>query len=298
VNKLDQFELQMGSTSELGMVLVLGLMMFAVALGLRAEHFGFFRTAPRTYFSGVAAQLVGLPLLTLALCFLLEPLPSIALGMILIASCPGGNVSNLLVLLARGNTALSVSLTATSSIAAAFITPIAIIFWSSWYPPTANLLTEINFNTREFLTQTMLILALPLILGMLTVRFLPRAAQRLQKPLVAFGALGLLLIIFTTLFRYRHQFIELGPMIIGIVALHNASAFLLGLVTAKLSGADRASLRALTYEVGIQNSGLGIVILLTQLGGLGGAAAVAGLWGVWHIGAGLILVGVFRYFDG
>jgi BASS family bile acid:Na+ symporter len=294
MNDIDSFQLELGQSSEIGLALTLALMMFSVALGLRTEHFRFFKKEPKVYFGGVIGQLILLPLLTLGLCFLIEPAPSIALGMILIACCPGGNVSNMLVLLARGNTALSVSLTATSSIAAAFITPISIVFWCSLYPPTSQLLTQVEFNTVSFLVQTSVILALPLVLGMTMARYLPRLSARIRSPLVILSSLGLLIIILSSSYKYLDQFIAIGVGLIGIVAVHNFCAFLLGFITAKLSGADEASKRAITFEVGIQNSGLGIVILLTQLGGLGGAAAVAGLWGTWHILAGLVLVMVFR----
>lgn len=294
MQEIDQFQLELGSGSEIGMMLVLAVMMFSVALSLRVQHFAFFRTHPSLYFSGVAAQLIGLPLVTLTLCYLLQPLPSVALGMILISCCPGGNVSNLLVLLARGNTALSVSLTATSSLAAAVITPLAIVFWCSLYPPTAQLLTEIDFDKGSFLIQTTLILAVPLILGMLLARWFNSFAQRIQKPLVVLSSLGLLLIIIGASIKYIDQFIILGVGLFGLVLIHNACAYLTGFTAARLVRADGPSTRALTFEVGIQNSGLGIVILLTQLGGLGGAAAVAGLWGTWHIVAGLTLVYFFR----
>lgn len=294
MQSIDQFKLELGSGSEVGMMLVLATMMFSVALSLRLSHFSFFRSHPSLYFSGVGAQLIGLPLVTLLLCFLLEPIPSVALGMILISCCPGGNVSNLLVLLARGNTALSVSLTATSSLAAALITPIAIVFWSSLYPPTAQLLTEIDFDKGQFLLQTSLILAAPLLLGMLIARQFEALAAKIQKPLVALSSLGLLAIIVGASIKYIDQFLILGVGLFGLVLAHNALAYLTGYGTARLIRADGPSTRALTFEVGIQNSGLGIVILLTQLGGLGGAAAVAGLWGTWHIVAGLVLVYYFR----
>ena len=294
MQELDSFQLQLGQGSEIAMALTLALMMFSVAIGLRREHFRFFITRPRVFYAGVFTQIILLPLLTLGLCFLLNPQPSVALGMILIACCPGGNVSNLLVLLARGNTALSVSLTATSSIAAAFITPVSILFWCSLYPPTNSLLTEINFDALAFLTQTTVILAVPLLAGMVVAELYPVFVKRFQKTLVTIASFGLLAIIVTTLVRYFDQFLTLGLALIGLVAIHNASAFLLGYGSARLIGADSPSARALTFEVGIQNSGLGIVILLTQLGGMGGAAAVAGLWGIWHIVAGLVLVSLFR----
>jgi BASS family bile acid:Na+ symporter len=294
---INDFQLELGQGSEIGMAISLALMMFSVALGLRAEHFSFIRTAPRVFVAGLVGQLLFLPLLTLFLCFVMQPIPSVALGMILIACCPGGNVSNMLVLLARGNTALSVSLTASSSFAAAFVTPIAIVFWSSMYPPTNELLTTIEFDVLSFLIQTSVILVLPLALGMLCAHYFERFAEMIRRPLVGVSSVLLLLIIVVASFKYWNVFVGLGMSLVAIVALHNALAFLVGNSVARLVKADVASRRALTFEVGIQNSGLGIVILLTQLGGLGGAAAVAGLWGSWHIVAGLTLVAVFRFSD-
>jgi len=294
ISDINQFTLDLGQGSELGMALALAMMMFSVALGLRPAHFAAIKDRPRAYVAGVVAQLLALPLLTVVLVHLLNPLPSIALGMILVACCPGGNVSNMLVLLVNGNTALSVSLTATSSLAAAFITPVSILFWSSLYVPTANLLTEIEFDAVSFLIQTSIILALPLLLGMLLLKLNPQLAQTIRKPLVMLSTAALFGIIIVASVRYWEMFVLLGAMIIGIVALHNASAFLLGYFSARLASASMSERRTLTFEVGIQNSGLGIVILLTQMGGLGGTAAIAGLWGVWHILAGLVLVVIFR----
>jgi len=295
--QLDNFTLELGSGSETGLALALAIMMFAVALGLRAEHFAFFKHSPRVFIVGLVGQLLVLPGMTLALCYLLTPAPSIALGMILIACCPGGNVSNMLVIMARGSAALSVSLTATSSVAAAFVTPFAIVFWSGLYPPTSSLLTKIDFDSVHFLAQTALILALPLGLGLLLVRHFPKVAEKLRGPMLTTGGVGLLLIIVFATLKYLDEFILICTVLIGLVALHNACAFFAGYVLARLVQADQPSVRAITFEVGIQNSGLGIVILLTQMGGLGGAAAVAALWGIWHIVAGVILVGLFRLLD-
>jgi BASS family bile acid:Na+ symporter len=294
---INDFQLELGQSSEIGMAIALALMMFSVALGLRMEHFSFIREAPRVFVAGLIGQIVLLPLLTLFLVFVMQPIPSVALGMILIACCPGGNVSNMLVLLARGNTALSVSLTASSSFAAAFVTPISIVFWSSLYPPTAELLTSIQFDVLSFLIQTSIILVLPLALGMFCVHYFEKFSAVIRQPLVAVSSILLLLIIVTATIKYWAVFVVLGAGLVGIVAVHNALAFIVGNSVARIAKADVPSRRALTFEVGIQNSGLGIVILLTQMGGLGGAAAVAGLWGSWHIVAGLTLVAVFRFSD-
>ena len=294
---LDSISLELGDGSELALQLILSLMMFAVALGLRTEHFRFFKDNPKIYLAGVFAQIIGLPALTLLICYIVNPPPSVALGMILIACCPGGNTSNLLALFGRANTALSVSLTATSSLAAAFITPISIIFWSQLYAPTHSLFTDINLDKSSFLQNTLIILALPIIIGMLMARFAPYLSTKLQKPLSAIAGLGLIAIIVGACMQYMSVFLQLGITIFALVIAHNGLAFFMGYLSGIISGADKSSKRALTFEVGIQNSGLGIVILLTQLGGLGGAGVVAGLWGTWHIIAGLILVCLFRLND-
>lgn len=294
---IDKLVIEMSAGSQIVLAITLAMMMFSVALGLRPSHFAFFKTDPKHYIAGVAAQIIGLPLLTLILVYLVQPAPSLALGMILIACCPGGNVSNLLALFARANTALSVSMTATSSLAAAFVTPISIVFWASLYGPTNNLLTEINFNAAKFLTQTLLILGVPIFLGMFVVWKWSAMAARLQKPLALVSGIVLLIIIITSFYGFRDILVAVGMVIIPLVALHNAAAFMLGYFTGWATRADIPTRRALTFEIGIQNSGLGFVILVTQLSGLGGAAAVAGLWGLWHIFGGLVMIGLFRAAD-
>ena len=294
---IDQISIDMGGSWEALLAALLALMMFAVALGLKPAHFSFFRTDPKHYIAGVLAQILLLPVLTLALVYTLNPLPSLALGMILVACCPGGNISNILTMFARGNTALSVSMTATSSLAAAFITPISILFWLSLYPPTRNLLTEINFDVVSFLTQTLFILALPIVLGMFMVYKTPNLAARIQKPLALFAALVLLIIILFGFYKYRHLIPSLALMVIPLVVIHNGCALALGYLSGRITRADIPTRRAMTFEIGIQNSGLGFVILVTQLSGLGGAAAIVGMWGLWHMIAGAFMVAMFRLAD-
>jgi len=294
---LDQTNIELGDGGSLFLSIVLATMIFAVALGLKPSSFAFFKKDPKHYIAGATAQLLGLPLLTLILIHILQPHPSLALGMILVACCPGGNVSNIMALFARANTALSVSMTATSSLAAAFLTPVSILFWSSRYEPTKNLLTTIDFNPINFLIQSMFILALPICAGMLIAWKYPQQALKLQKPLAMISGGALLLIIIVTFYQFRELLPKFGALIVPLVVIHNTAAFALGYSSGLLTKADIPTRRALTIEVGIQNSGLGFVLLVTQLAGLGGAAAITAFWGVWHIIAGLTIVGLFRYSD-
>ena len=297
IEQLDKLVIDLGDGTKPVLMAMLALMMFAVALGLKPAHFAFFKTDPKHYFAGVVAQIIGLPLLTLAFVHILQPAPSLALGMILVSCCPGGNISNLLALFARANTALSVSMTATSSLAAAFITPISILFWASLYGPTRTLLTTIDFDAVSFLIQTLFILALPILLGMLVVWKAPKLAARLQKPLGLFGAAGMAAIVIGGFYQYRALIPQMFLLVFPLVILHNALALGLGYGTGFLTRANVSTRRALTFEVGIQNSALGFVILLTQISGLGGAAAIAGMWGLWHLIGGGFMVLVFRLAD-
>jgi BASS family bile acid:Na+ symporter len=297
ISNIDEIRFELSSSSEIALSLSLAVMMFAVALSLKLEHFRFFKENPKVYFTGVISQIIFLPALTVILCYLTNPHPSVALGMILISCCPGGNVSNLLSMFGKANTALSISLTATSSLAAAFITPLSIIFWCGLYSPTQNLLSEITFDKLNFLFNTFLILALPLIIGVSLLYLFPKFAKKIYNSVSLISAICLLLIIVFAFIEYFEVFLQIGISIIVLIIVHNTLAFLLGYISGLTINASKASARSLTFEIGIQNSGLGIVILLTQLDGIGGAGIVAGLWGIWHIIAGLILVGFFRWKD-
>lgn len=273
------------------------LVMFSVALGLTVNDFRYVKTQPGAYFGGVVAQILGLPLLTLVLINLMTPPPSIALGMIVVACCPGGAVSNLFTYLARGAVAYSVALTATSSVLAALVTPVSILFWSTRYEPTADLLQSIDVNPVVFILQTTLLLALPLLLGMIVAARTPGIAVRIRRHTALCGSLILAGVIAYGSYTFFPILSSALPQLLSVAAIHNGAAFLLGLTTAYLLRTDRPTRRALTVEVGIQNSGLALVILLGQLEGMGGAAAIAAVWGVWHIVGGSFIVTIWRISD-
>jgi bile acid:Na+ symporter, BASS family len=297
VGTLDQIRIVLDPVGQAGIAIALMVVMFSVALGLRVRDFQLLHDEPRLFFGGVVTQIVGLPLLTFLVINVIELPASIALGMIVVACCPGGAVSNLLTYLARGNVAYSVALTATSSVLAALLTPASILFWSHRYEPTSMLLDSINVSPAIFLIQTTALLIVPLILGMLLAARMPDLAEKIRRKTALTGAFILGGVI---IYGGIHLFPVLSPVLplIGSVAVaHNALAFLLGASAGFLMRTDQPIRRALTFEVGIQNSGLAIVILISQLEGVGGAAAIAAIWGVWHLIAGGFIVLVLRFVD-
>ncbi|MEM9706197.1 MAG: bile acid:sodium symporter [Pseudomonadota bacterium] len=297
---LDALQFELDPRAQLGLAAALFTIMLSVALGLRVQDFKRVASRPLVYGAGVASQVIGLPLLTVALLFLLDPPASVALGMIVVAACPGGNVSNLMTHAARGDAALSVSLTATSSAFAAMFTPTSILLWSRTYPPTADLLRSIDFDPVAFLAQTTALLALPLAIGMTLATKKPTVAGQLRPIAGWAGALALLAIVVIGVIQFAPQLISTpGAMaaISGPVLIHNAAAFTLGYGVARLIRADKSVRRTFTFEIGLQNSGLALVILVAQLNGLGGAAAVAAAWGVWHLISGGVMIVAFRLSD-
>jgi BASS family bile acid:Na+ symporter len=217
--------------------------------------------------------------------------------MIVVACCPGGAVSNLMTYLARGDVAVSVALTATSSILAALLTPASTLFWTGAYGPTAELLRSLDVDPMLFVMQTTVLLALPLAAGMFVAAKAPNIAAKIRGKTTL---LGTAVLGGTIIYGIVYFFPVLWPAVglLGSIAvIHNTVAFATGAVAGRLLSKDTAVRRALTFEIGIQNSGLALVILLAQLQGLGGAAAIAAVWGVWHLIAGSIIVQVFRMSD-
>jgi len=294
---LDSLRIVLDPVGQAGVALALMLVMFGVALGLRVGDFRILVDKPRIYFGGVVSQVLLLPLVTFVLIHLIVPPPSIALGMIVVACCPGGSVSNLLTHLSRGEVAVSVALTATSSMLAALLTPASTLFWAQAYQPTAELLRSLDVSPWLFIGQTTLLLAIPLAAGMIVAAKAPGVASKIRKKATLIGALVLIgTIIYGVIYFYPVLWPAIG-LLAGITILHNSVAFLTGATAGWLLSRQSAVRRALTFEVGIQNSGLALIILLSQLKGVGGAAAIAAVWGVWHIIAGGTLAFFYNCFD-
>jgi BASS family bile acid:Na+ symporter len=297
VTELDNLRITLDPIGQAGVALALMLVMFSVALGLRVDDFRFLSDKPILFLGGVLAQVLVLPLVTWVLVLMLSPPASIALGMIVVACCPGGAVSNLMTYLSRGNVAVSVALTATSGLLAAVLTPASILFWSHSYEPTSTLLKTLEVSPFIFLTQTTLLLALPLLVGMSVAAKAPDVAARIRRHATLLGTSVLIGVVIYGIVYFSDILIPVLSVIGIIVLLHNAVAFATGAAAGLILSGMTATRRALTFEIGIQNSGLALVILLSQLQGLGGAAAVAAVWGIWHLIAGGLIVVLFRTWD-
>ena len=286
---LDQIRLHFNPQSLLILNLVLALIMFGVALDLKLADFRRVFEQPRAMGVGLLAQLGLLPAATWLLVWLWSPPPSIALGMFLVAACPGGNVSNFITHIAKGNTSLSVSMTAVVSCVAFITTPWNFGFWAGLWPESAQLLRSVHVDIVQILQTMALLLLLPLFVGVFLSEKFPILAERLRQPLRIFSLVAFLAFIVIALLNNWQNFLKAIEFLFVIVALHNAIAFLTGYLTARAFRLNIPDRRAITVEVGIQNSGLGLVLIFTFFDGMGGMAIIAAWWGVWHLIAGLAL---------
>ena len=308
IRNLDALNVTMNGGSTL-LNVVLAFVMFGVALGIKPATFVDIIKNPKSILTGILCQLVLLPALTLVLIMICGNWisPMIALGMILVASCPGGNISNFITSLSRGNSELSVSLTAFNTAACIFTTPLNFAFWGKLYLNFAgnrsiSTLPDLEIPLGDIFQSIFIIMGIPLILGILCSQYLPKVTKFLKKPLQHLSIIvfiAMVIIIFKGNFDVFMQAIQ---YIFLIVLLHNLLALGIGFSTSTLLKLPYKDRRTITIESGIQNSGLGLILLLNPnifpdtgaWANNGGMLVITAWGGVWHISSGLTLAFTWR----
>lgn len=284
---VDAVRLNFNPSGLLALNAVIGLMMFGIALDLKPSDFTRILKAPKAPAIGLGAQFILLPAFTYLLTLVLPIAPSIALGMILVASCPGGNLSNMMTYLAGGNAAVSVSMTAVSTGAAVVMTPLNLAVWGSLNPATAPILRQVSLNPMDVFFTIVMILGIPMALGMVVGRWFPRLVDRIRKPFKIFAVCVFLAVVGGALGANWQNFLKYVGLVALVVAIHNGLALSLGYTSARLFKLAPRDVRAVAIEVGIQNSALGLILVFDFFGGMGGMAIITAWWGIWHIISGL-----------
>lgn len=287
MSEIDAVRINFSAQNLLLLNVSLGVIMFGVALKLTVEDFTELFRHPKTVLIGVCSQYIVLPALTFLLVWGFKPIPSIALGMILVAACPGGNISNFMSMNAEGNTALSVTLTALSTVLAIVFTPLNLALWGGLYEPASDLLTTVDVSFWSVFKTVTLILGIPLVLGMSVRQVAGDHARRLSRVIHVTSILLFAgIVVFALRANFQYLIGYLG-VVFDLVLIHNGVALLAGYQFAYWANLSRPSCKTLALETGIQNSGLGLILIFNFFDGLGGMAIVAGWWGVWHIVSGL-----------
>ena len=277
------------------MNLALAFVMFGIALNLTVEDFRRLWKEPRKVLIGLSSQLVLLPLLTLALIYLARLPYSMALGMVLVACCPGGNISNYATHLGKGNTALSITLTTIVTLGATLITPVAFHLWAQLIPQAVSEeAMAIQVSLWDMLWIVAQIILLPLLAGMALRHYFPRFVSRIQKAISISSLLIFIAFIIGAVWGNWSLIMNYVYLVFWLVVLHNGLALLMAYFYGKAWGLDQYDARAISLETGVQNAGLGLVLVFNFFEGLGGMTLVVAWWGVWDLVSSLIIALIWR----
>ncbi len=292
---LEGVKLNWNPNTTIALNLAIAFIMLGVALGLDKDNFIQLFKNPKSTLTGIISQFILLPFFTFILVWLFNPLPGLALGMILVAACPGGNLSNFFSSIGKGNVALSISLTVAASFLAVIFTPLNFEFWGGMLDNTSGLLKTVNINFFQMAQLIFFTIALPLIIGIIFKEKLPSFTAKIIKPIKYISFLILIAIIGLALSSNFELFLGYYHYIIALVLIHNALALAIGYYFSRLMKLSEQDKRTITIETGIQNSGLGLLIIFSVFNGQGGMALIAAWWGIWHIISGFAISQFFVY---
>lgn len=291
---LDNVRLNFSPAGLFALNIVIAFIMFGVALDIKMQHFKELVMRPKSVIVGVLSQFVLLPAVTFLFVIAINPTPTVALGMILIAACPGGNISNFMSAMAKGNLALSVSLTAIATLAATFMTPINFALWGelflNYYNNTGagDYLVPIKIDFFQMVQTVVILLGIPVVAGLLFAHYLPKITTKIKKPIRQLSIVIFIGFVIALLSANFDNFKNFVHLVFVIVLLHNALALFTGFSISSIFKLPRIDKRSITIETGIQNSGLALVLMFNpkifppELE-LGGMTIIAAWWGVWHI---------------
>lgn len=307
---LDEIRLNFSNSNLHTLNIAIAFVMFGVALEIKTDHFKKLILNPRSAFLGVFSQFLFLPFLTFLLVLALHNFltPTMALGMILVSACPGGNISNFISSLAKGNIALSVSLTAIATLGAIFFTPLNFAFWGNMTvkffsaSDPSTLVRPLEIDSYQMFQTVLIILGIPLIAGVIINTRFPKFTEKIVKPIKQISILLFAAIVVIALYKNFEYFkIAIGYIFL-IVLVHNALALGSGYLLGYIGKRPEKDRKTIAIETGIQNSGLALVLIFNpkifppELE-LGGMAVIAAWWGIWHIIAGLALAGYWSKFS-
>ena len=297
---LDHVRLNFSPAGLLFLNIALAFVMFGVALDIKVEHFTDLLKKPKSAIVGFISQTFLLPAFTFIIVILINPSPTIALGMIMVAACPGGNISNFISSMAKGNVALAVSLTAISTLAAIFFTPFNFAFWGGQYihfynaHSAAGLVRPLEIDMFQMFQTVFILLGIPVVTGLVVQNKFPKLTEKIKKPINKGSLIFFIVMVVTMLAANFAHFMAYIHLVFFFVLLQNGIAMLTGYTFSSIFKCSQRDRRTIAIETGIHNSGLALALLFNpkifpvELE-LGGMAVIAAWWGIWHIISGLCI---------
>lgn len=252
---------------------MLGIIMFGMGMTMTFDDFKGVLQSPKAVLIGVVAQFVVMPGTAYALCQLFQLPAEIAIGVILVGCCPGGTASNVITYMAKGNIALSVACTSVSTLLAPILTPaIFYLLASQW----------IEIDALSMLGSILQVVLFPIILGLIVRSIFKQHVDRYISVMPLISVVAIVLIVAAIIGGSRAQILESGLLILVVVILHNALGLLLGYWSAKFFKLPSADARAISIEVGMQNSGLGVALSAVHFAASPVTAVPSAIFSLWH----------------
>lgn len=289
MNSIDNIQIETHGDSLIILKICLVFILFSLAIDIKKEDFKILFTNPKSVLIGSISQIILLPLCTFLLILVLKPSASIAMGMLMVAACPCGNMSTYVSYLAKGFVPLSITITAISTLSAAVTTPFNFYFYTSHYEPAKALLQEIHISFWYLLGSIVVLLLLPLLAGISLKKYYPEIVNKINKPVKTMALLFFLAFLVGAFIANKALFLQNLSSIFWIVLIQNSIAFLIGYLFPKLFRLPESHCRSISIETGIHNSGLGLILVLAFFKGNGAMALIAAWWGIWHIIAGMAI---------
>ena len=265
---------------------LLGVIMFGMGLTLKAEDFRIVFMRPRDIIIGCLAQFIVMPLLAFLLTKVFALEPALAVGVILVGCCPGGTASNLITYLSKGDLALSVGMTATSTLLAPVLTPLLVWLLAG---------ETVDVNVLGMLLSILWVVILPIALGLIVKRLWPRVTERATAYLPALSSLAISLIVLIVIAANAHKLLSGGLIIVLVVVLHNVCGLGIGYLIGALLKLSPAKRRAISVEVGMQNSGLASSLATLHFAAYPMATIPGAVFSVWHNISGAIVARLYSH---
>lgn len=262
---------------------LLMIVMFGMGLTLKFEDFKVVFTRPKDIIIGAIAQFTIMPLLAFLLSMIFKLPTELAVGVILVGTCPGGTSSNVMTYLAKGDVALSVGMTSVSTILAPFATPLLTLLYAG---------QRVNVNAVNMFISIVQVVIIPIGLGFIINRFFHKFTSHIKEILPLISVLAIVSIVAAIVSANSSRLMQVGYLIIIVVALHNCLGYLLGFIIGKLLRLDNSKCKAISIEVGMQNSGLATSLAATHFASMPLATVPGAIFSVWHNISGSIVANI------
>ena len=263
---------------------LLGVIMFGMGLTLKLEDFRVVFSRPRDVLVGCLAQFTVMPLLAYLLVRVFRLEPALAIGVILVGCCPGGTASNVITYLAKGDLALSVGMTAVSTLLAPVLTPLLVWLLAG---------ETVDVDVVGMLLSILWVVILPIILGLLVKRVWPRTTEKAAGYLPALSSLAICVIVLIVIAANAHKLLDGGWVILLVIVLHNVCGLAAGYLIGSMLHLSPAKRRAISVEVGMQNSGLASSLATLHFAAYPLATIPGALFSVWHNISGAVVARIY-----